>query len=227
MKDLIQKILSYLPQYLMDFGALFSGPKRFMAQKNTRAEDTFDQSLLFLGVSLVLVVVMTAPLLPPGGDLWTHVGASAVTYLLTVTLSAIALRLAWRLVGGRATVRSFFVTYAYFFGVMVVVFTFFALLGEGVFKVFAPELYGQVIEAKLQKQPMPDLSGSSLPLVTFLILVAGYVFISVWGFVAWGAYRELNRVSKGRSFLALMIMGVFSWAIGAIVFFVASAMMRT
>jgi hypothetical protein len=227
MKDLIEKILAYLPQYLTDFGSLFSGPKRFMAQKNTRAEDTFGQSLIFLGVSLVLVVVMTAPLLPAGRDLWTYLGANAVRFLLSVSLAAINLRLAWRIVGGKATVRSFFVTYAYFFSVGVIVFTIFQLLGEGVFKVFEPDLYAQVIEAKLKKQPMPDLSGSSVPLVTLCVFVAGFVFLSVWSFVAWGAYRELNGLSKGRSFVALLITGVFTWPLAAVVFFVWSAMMQT
>jgi len=133
------------------------------------------------------------------------------------------LRLAWRIVGGKATVRSFFVTYAYFFGVLIVIYTLFMLLGEGVFKVFEPELYARVIEAKLNKQTIPDFSGSNIPWVSFGILVAGFIFVSVWGFVAWGAYRELNGLSKWRSFFAVMIAGVLSWPISAIVFFVGSA----
>jgi len=226
MKELIEKILAYLPQYLTDFGSLISGPKRFMAEKNTKAEDTFVQSLVFLGVSLVLVVVMTAPLLPPGKDLWTYLVAEAVMFLLGVSLYAVALRVAWRLVGGKATVRSFFVTYAYFFGALVVVITVFMLLSEGVFKVLAPDLYAQVIEAKLNKQPMPDVSGSSVPLVSFFILVVGFFLGSVWGFVAWGAYRQLNDLSKWRSFVALMISGLLAWPIAAVMFFVESAMMK-
>jgi len=50
MKELLEKILTYLPRYLMEFGSLVSGPKRFMAQKNTTEEDTFVQSLIFLGL---------------------------------------------------------------------------------------------------------------------------------------------------------------------------------
>ena len=223
MKELIKKILVYLPQYFTNFGLLFVGPKRFIGQKNTVEEDTFKESILFLGTSLVLVVIMTAPLLPPGKDLWSHVGATAVVFLLAVTLYALALRLAWRIVGGKATVRSFFVTYSYFFGVLIVTYTLFILLSEGVFKVFEPELYAKVIEAKLNKQTIPDVSGSTIPLVSFGILVAGIIFISVWGFLAWGSYRVLNGLSKWRSFFAFMIMGVLGWPISAIVFFVASA----
>jgi hypothetical protein len=223
MKELIEKILAYLPRYLTNFGSLFVGPKRFIGQRNTAAEDTFGESLLFLGISLVLVVIMTAPLLPPGKDLWTYVGAQAVTYLLAVSLAALALRLAWRIVGGKATIRSFFVTYAYFFGVIIVIYTLFLLLAEGVFKVLDPDLYAEVIEAKLNKQARPDLSGSTIPMISFGIQLVGFVLLSGWGFVAWGAYRELNGLSKWRSFFASTIMGLLSCPIAAIVFFVASA----
>ena len=63
MKELIEKILRYLPQCFTNFGSLFAGPKRFIGQRNTAAEDTFGEALLFLGISLILVVIMTAPLL--------------------------------------------------------------------------------------------------------------------------------------------------------------------
>lgn len=222
MKDLIEKILKYLPQYLVNFGSLLSGPKKFIADRNTTAEDSFENSLLFLAISVVLVVIMTAPLLPPGKDLWTHVGSVAVTSLLTVALSGVALRFAWRIVGGKATLKSFFVTYAYFFGVIVVILTMFHLLSEGVFKVLKPDLYSAVIEAKFKKQPLPDMSGTSIPLVSFSILLIGYIMASVWGLVAWGSYRALNGLSRTRSFVAILIMGVLSWIIGAVVFFMAA-----
>ena len=123
MGKLIDAVVIYLPRYLADFGSLFLGPKRFIAQKNTRAKDTFGESLVFLVVSQFLTVVMTAPLARPGISLSVRLMASAVVALLGTALSAIALRFAWRLVGGRATVRSFFVTYAYFASVIAVVLT--------------------------------------------------------------------------------------------------------
>lgn len=225
MKELIEKVLEYLPQYLKDFGLLVSGPKKFMAQKNTGAEDVFNQAVVFLGVSLVLVIVMTMPLLPPGKDLWAYVGARAIEFILSVTLYAVDLRLSWHLVGGKASIRSFFVTYAYFFSALIVMFTLFLLLSNGVFKVLAPDLYWQLIEAQLNKQPIPDMSGSSVPLISSGILVAGFILISVWGLISWGAYRRLNDLSKWRSFAALTISGILAWPIEAVVFFVSSAMM--
>ena len=225
MQELLEKILAYLPQYLSDFGSLVSGPKRFIAQENPDAEDSFTKSLIFVGVTLALITVMTTPLRPPEKDLWNFLGATAALSLLAVSLIAADLRVAWRLVGGKATVRSFFITYAYFFGMMSVLFVFFVLLSNGVFKVFAPDLYARVIEAKLKKQPTPNPSGSSVPMVSFLILVVGNLLMFVWWLAAWGAFRELNGLSKWRSFAAMMIAGLLAWPIVAVLFFVRSAML--
>lgn len=223
MRDLIEKILNYLPKYFTNFGSLFVKPKQFIGLRNTMSDDSFREALLFLGISSVLVVIMTAPLLPPGKDLWTHLGSNAVVYLLAVLLSALSLRLAWRIVGGKATVQSFFVTFAYFFGMVLVILTLFMLISQGVFKVFEPELYKEIIEAKINQQPTPDVSESSIPLVTLGINVVGMIIITVWSIVAWGAYRELNGVSKWRSILALIVTGILSWPIAAILYFVSSA----
>ena len=71
MKDLIDKILTYLPQYLMDFGSAFSGPKSFIAQKHVEGDGAFKDALVFIGVSVVLVVLMNFPLQLDGKDIWT------------------------------------------------------------------------------------------------------------------------------------------------------------
>ena len=227
MGKLIDAVVIYLPRYLADFGSLFLGPKRFIAQKNTRAKDTFGESLVFLVVSQFLTVVMTAPLARPGISLSVRLMASAVVALLGTALSAIALRFAWRLVGGRATVRSFFVTYAYFASVIAVVLTLFLLLGEGVFKVLAPEIYALVIYATVNGRPIPQEAFKDQIIVVAIvsIYVVGFLFVTVWSLVAWGAYRELNALGRVRSLLALMITGVFGWGIAAIAFFVQSAML--
>lgn len=226
MKDLIEKILAYLPQYLGDFWSLCSGPKRFMAQKNTVAEDSLDESLIFLGVSLVLIVVLTSARRPPNTELWSYVGQTGAVVLASVGLGAIGLRLAWRLVGGKTTVRSFFITYAYFYSVTIVGLTFFQAFAVGVYKAFAGPLYDQVIDAQQHDLPIPE-SDSIVPFVADSLFYAGYIFLSLWGFVAWGAYRELNGLSKSRSFFAFMIMGVLSLVITFVVAMLSKGIMAS
>jgi hypothetical protein len=223
MKDLIEKILTYLPQYLTNFGLVFSGPKTFIASKNANADDAFFDAMLFLGVSVALSIIMTAPLQPAGKDLWTHVGSSSVVVLITVVLAATVVRIAWWIVGGRASPQSFFVTYAYFFGVIFVLLIAVQLLSFGFFKVFEPELYRQFIEASQKKQPMPDMSGSSIPLIALSIYGVGYVVLGFWGFLGWGAYRQLNGLGKLRSFGALMITGILTLPVVAVTLLIGAA----
>ena len=88
-----------------------------------------------------------------------HMGGQAVQFLIAVSLSAIALRLSWRIVGGKAPTRSFFVTYAYYFGVIIVLFVLVILLSEGIFKLFNPEQYREILEAKRSGVPPPKFGG--------------------------------------------------------------------
>ena len=233
----IRIILEYLPKYLADFGSLVSGPKRFLAIRNPSADDTYHESLVFFASSVFLVVVITVPLRPTGEAFSLYLGRQIVTSLLAVSLYAIALRLAWRMVGGKATVRSFFVTYAYLFGVIGVIVTLFCLLGEGVFRVFEPDLYARVIQLQQEtgkivlpldvRSEIPGYLDSSIPTVSFLLLVAGFLLSSVWSVFAWGAFRRLNGLSKLRSSIAMMIMGPLGWGTTAIVFFVSRALEPT
>jgi hypothetical protein len=224
MKDLIEKILAYLPKYFIEFSILFSGPKKFISEKNTNSDLSFTNALLFLSISIVITVIMTFPLLPEGKDIWEYLGSRSIGVILSVTLFSLALRLSWRIVGGKASIKSFFVTYSYFSGVILVLVTFFILLGEGVFKVLEPDLYENVRAAQLQKTDLPDFGDSKIPIITFGILVLGFISVSIWGMIGWGAYRSLNQLSKWRSFCALLLLAPFGWLISAAVYFITSAM---
>ena len=197
-----------------------------MAQENTKAEEAFERSLAFLGGLLFLYLVALEPFAPSGTNLGMYAAKNGVIFLLTVSLYATALRLAWHLVGGKATVRSFFVTYAYFFSVVSVALGFFILLSVGVFKSLEPTLYAQCMPTI--DRSCIDLFAESFPnslalKVSVSIFGVGFAILSLWSFVAWGAYRELNALSKWRSFLALLITGVLAWPIVLIVSFIGQA----
>src|SRR5258708_342665 len=123
MQDLFEQILKYLPHYLTEFGGVFSGPKSFILTKvRADAGDAFGEALLFLGISLTLVLLMYMPLLPAGKDFWNFAIPYYVSYIIEIPLAAMVIRVAWWIVGGRAPARSFFITYAYFAGVAIVLF---------------------------------------------------------------------------------------------------------
>ena len=223
MAEIALKFLRYLPRYLREFGSLLSGPKRFMNRKQIHTERSFIDSLHFLILSLVITVAARAPLLPPGQDWRVFFGSQSVLCLMSVVLFALSLRLSWRIVGGKAVFRSFFVAYAYFFGVIFVIFVFVMLIAEGVFKFLDPELYKAVQDAIKDGTRRPTIH-EPLQYILKAIRAIGHIALTVWYIIGWGAYRQLNGLSKRRSLAALLISAPFNaLAIGA-VFFVANAL---
>ena len=224
----ILEALAYMPRYLTDLGSVLAGPKRFIAGRNARAEETFRQSLMFLLYSVVVVCLLQAPLLPAGTHIGLFVAGKAALALVTVCLFAVSLRVAWAVVGGRSTLRSFFVTYAYFAGAFSVVWVLFVLVAEGVVKVFEPEFYAVANDANLTpKDRIGKLTelrvGPGLD-AAFAILVAGVVVAGTWGLIAWGAYRELNGLGKWRSVGAFMVLVLLAWVVNSVVYFINAAL---
>src|SRR5262249_42711291 len=136
MKDIIEKILAYLPQYFTELGEVCTTPKRFIAERDVNSDETFTASLLFLAISLVLQTLISAPLNPSGRDLWTELGSVAVVTMMDVTLGALAIYIAWWIVGGRARAKGFFTTFFYFSGVPMVIGAASGLFDLSIVKVF-------------------------------------------------------------------------------------------
>lgn len=205
---MIQKILAYLPRYWTEFGTLIIRPKRFIAERNADTEESSQQALIFLGISLVLVCTMTALMNPPGTSLIFHIMRESIATVLFVSLTAVALRAAWHLAGGKSPMRSFIATYGYFAGGLSVIAAVFALIGFGGLTLFAPEFYTKMILSgqgdKMAKAAL-DPKTQSVVMVVSAIYVVGWGLLIAWFIAAWGAFRVLNDVGKTRSFFAILI----------------------
>jgi hypothetical protein len=224
LKDLILKIIGYLPRYLNEFGDLLVAPKRFLRVRNVKPQETLSDALVFLGVSLSVGVIMQLQLLPKGLDVWGSLAGVATSTLVGLALMASVLRLAWRFVGGKASTRSYFVTQAYVSGAAIIVIFVVVLIGVGVLKVFDPLLYAQVRAARPGLGQIPDLSGSIAPPVVLATIGCVILLSAVWGFATWGAYRELNHVGRLRSGVAFVLTGILGWLVAGVVFFLQHAM---
>ena len=224
---MVRQLLAYLPRYLSELGSVLIGPKRFIAQRNANAEEAFEDSVLFLICSSVVVFLLTARLLPAGTEIVLHLAGHAVTVVLGVSLFAVALRIAWAAVGGKSSVRSFFVTYGYFNGAISVVLFLFLLVANGVVRVFEPELYAAAREmADLgfleQVDELNKLGYGDSPatVAALAIQVAGAIVTATWGFACWGAYRQLNGLGRWRSLGAFVLFGLLSWVVLAVLYFI-------
>ncbi len=218
MQDLIKQILAYLPNYLANFGAMVASPKRFINGLNFTAEDSFRQSLIHLAISGVIGIILLAPTLPPGVDLWSRLAILTVLSVVSVGLLAVTVHLAWRLVGGSAGLRTAFVIYAYFFGSAIVFIIMVRLFAVGFFRCFDPLLYSQLIAAAQQHRAAPSTAHSRILAFAYLIMMIGYVVLWAWGLRAWGALRQLNNVSVMRSVTAYLMVFCASWVIGLAVY---------
>jgi hypothetical protein len=221
MKDIIEKILAYLPQYFVELGAVCTTPKRFIAERDVNSDETFAAALLFLAISLVLQTLILAPLNLSGRDLWTELGSVAVVTMMDVTLGALAIYIGWWIVGGRARAKGFFTSFSYFSGAVMVVGAGLILLEWSIVKLFDPERFEKVFVRRHGSEQIKMMFDSEYaariigePSVTWYVAVGlHWAFILLflgWIIVAWGAFRKLSGLSKIRSFFAFLFAAVFS-----------------
>jgi len=177
MKDLIELVLKYFPRYLAEMGSILAGPKRFIRERNTNAVEIFNDSLLFLGIGIVLYVLLTTSAFAAGTDIWAYLAAVAVDEFVVLILSASWLWVCWRFVGGKATFKSFFVTYAYYAGAITVVIAFVRLLPIGTIIAFDPALYTSVREAFSAGIPLTNVKDSTVVYVAGVLLAFGYLAV--------------------------------------------------
>lgn len=191
MTEVLLKVLHLIPNYLIDLSRVLSKPKTFVAQRNRRPDETFTGSLVFLGISLIIVVLIQG-FLPPKTDLWNDLLKEMFRHGLPTALLPAALTWAWRLVRGKATFKSIFVTYCYFAGAALVIVNVAGMVLIGAIVTLFPDA---------AKGTLPE---SGKPVVLILIALLGFAVIA-WFIVFWGAFRQLNDLSRVHSFVAFLV----------------------
>jgi hypothetical protein len=222
MKELLQLVLQYLPQYLSDLGAILARPKRFISERNPETNEAFLASLFFLGISLVIYTIMMTPLRSAGKDVWTALGSIATVAILAVFLNAILLRFVWLMVGGKASTRTFFTISGYYNGFALISLAVVEIIGVGVYKTVDATLYESIRKATSKGEPIPKV-----PLDDWMVSVPyllGLLLLMVWIFIAWGAFREVNGLGRFRSFIAFIISIIFDVPAFAVSYFLGIAM---
>jgi hypothetical protein len=223
MKDLIDKVLIYLPQYLLNLGVLLMRPEKFINERNGDTDEDFANGLLFLAISLVMYSTMSLKR-PPSMDIWNYLVAQAIVNVLQVFVMAIGARFAWRVVGGQATVRRFFISYAYCSGAALIILSPFELLAQDFLKAGAPELYAEALEAQREYK---DFRSDNPAYATYSrIMLAGYIAVSIWATWSWPTFRHLNGLSGNRSLMAYLIFGFAAIPLLTLVSLIEVALLR-
>jgi hypothetical protein len=206
MEGLVKLILSQIPRYLSNVAGLVSSPKKFVRERNTFSDEELIKALIFLAISFVLCVVLQIPLMPDKVDFWKLVVVRGVLTLVLIMLNVVALRMAWRIVGGKAQFGSFLITYSYYFAIVLLLVSLTFLCIAGTIKLLLPEAWAA---AQAGKQIDPDALDQSARVASsigfFAFLLLGITGLYAWLILGWGAYRELNGLSKRNSVAAWII----------------------
>ncbi|HYY59609.1 MAG TPA: hypothetical protein VE842_19930, partial [Pyrinomonadaceae bacterium] len=161
------------------------------------------------------------PLMPDHVESARFLAPRALLNLILVTLGAALTLFSWAFVGGQARFESYFVINCYYVGVSIIFMTLIIVCALGIVKIFDPALYALLSQTSIHIQfPNEKLneliygSGDQTHSVVFLIYTAivqvGFIAVSLWLFLGWGAFREINGLSKLKSFIAGMIFIFFT-----------------
>jgi hypothetical protein len=228
MKDLLEKIISYLPIYIPDLVRIVSGPKRFVAQRNKGAEGDLIKAFTFLGISMSIFFILQAPLAVTGKEFVTDTASHGILYLLFVVVLSAILCASWRIVGGKAGYQQLLITASYYAGAMSIGLAIASLCFVGVLRMLYPESHALLLRFAATGNLREVFDAEPSILKGFL--VASFVFLTVtvptlvWGFIGWGAYRELNQLRRSHSGAALFLTIIFSLPLIAIEMILALAM---
>ena len=227
MQDLLKEIFASIPKYISNFARVLTGPKSFIASRNVDREGALTEALTFAGISFCLAMILITPRIPDEVDFWKFFGARLISNLILIACAAGVLRLAWKIVGGQASFDKFLIVYSYYFGVAFLMLFLVMLCSDGILKSFDPELYKKLVAIQLKQSTEtvnPVQSGAFI--ASLVIFLAGFILVSIWGFIGWGAYRLLNNASKGQSVAAFFLAGVLTWPTLMVYYFIHAALSK-
>jgi hypothetical protein len=212
MKEIIERALHYGPEWIRDLINLVSGPKTFLAQLDLTEESTRNRALLFwLGAGIV-VFMSELPFSSQHDDVWMSFLQTTIFHLLAAVILAGLVKVGFALVGGKASFMAMFVLSLFISGVSRVIWASGIPVSKAIVRLDEPDQYAAFeaatndmmsmrVDAALQQF---TAIGSPTILVALFVSVAVSLAAFIWLIVAWGAYRQINEVTKRRSFFAFI-----------------------
>jgi hypothetical protein len=225
-KDLIIRLIAALPNYIVDLTSIISSPKRFVLQRASNKGSPLIDALIFLAISSAIALGLQLRFMQHNLlELSTQLSFSA----LTIVVFGGAICLAWRCVKGAGSIIDHFVIHFYYYGVLDLIATCYFMSFIGIFRFTDHQLCGEFMMAlcrgevdwMLRNYERLMASNAGIPL-QFTSLFFFSVML-LWIVAGWGAYRELNHLSRLRSALAFILFPAFSIPVMAVVSSIANA----
>ena len=220
---------SVVPNYFNDLSRLFLAPKTFFAERRAENVLAASQALTFLAITFLGAYLLKLPL--DSKNSLAGFATDAIFRLMTVLGYGAALYAGWRAVGGKASLMKVFAIFFYCGAVLYLFESATFLVFWGALKLFAPDLWQELQDnlfcqgnasylREMIRNPNPRLAAF------FPLTLLGFAPALFWFGAAWGAFRELNDLSKIRSVLAAVVFAVLWLPVTAFIFLVGSALLR-
>lgn len=183
MKELAEKMLPYIPLFITNLAKCLTGPKTFVRSALAK-DEALKQSLIFFGMSVAMTFILNFPARKPGEDFWPTVANLGALMLAIAVIWALGIYLSWRIVGGKADFDPTLTIHLYYLGTFFPVFSMYMFASDGM----------QIADKSAN-------ASTPLDVIAFVCMVS-------WIIVSWGAYRELNGLTRWRSLLAAVVCGL-------------------
>ena len=225
-KELLERLVTVLPAYFADLIQFTAAPKRFLATRTA----TWTQGLTFLAVSFLLTFIIQLPLTRT--DPLLEAATDAAFVFTYVVLFGYAVILAWRAAGGRAPIEGFFAIHFYVAGVIKLLMSATFIIVIGVLRMADPAAYREMSEHLYAGDAMwllaniDRLQHRPAWQVAMVLTMIGVALIGVWIVTTWGAFRQLNGLSRLRSVVAFAIFCAASVPVYIIVTLIAGALVK-
>jgi len=224
--------IAVLVWYVEVLFGLLRAPKRVVRERNHALRSDMTAAAEFVLISSLPYSVFNALLPLHAEQIMYHIVGYLVVNLVIVLGSAIAVVLAWRIVGSRAPAKRFTITTLYYGGVSYFAGFIIVMLAIGALKFFDKDLLRRLREAAAgDLSPLldPGLVHNKALLTGMAILALGNALLLLWTYFFWGSYREIafgheaTPRTKGLSVAAWLIACVLVVPAGAIAWLLQQA----
>jgi hypothetical protein len=219
--DKLLDYLKFIPGYASDLVSLLTRPRSFLLERSNENTDNWTKALQFFGITAFLCFIMIFTFVK-NIDFMTALSRGVVVWAAGVIFSSLAIRVGWKLVGGKATLSCIILTNIYAFSVAAIVSNVALMIFFGVLNIFLPTLFKEYMTILQMKDTTEILKAVAvLNSSRAFVVVSGIyygvvaIFYSAWIIVVWVVYHRLNALSRIRSFAAFVIssfLGLIAWS---------------
>lgn len=222
--DALLKYLEFIPAYVIDLVAALTSPKTFLKNRN-RGDENWPTALRFFGFSAILGFILLqfatpSSLLPKDNNVLINIAIAIVFCGVYILFGAAAIKVSWKLVGGKASFDLILLTHIYCLSMFILISLVLTRIGNGVINIISPDIYDTAAKMEqngigksifelftddnIQQQTYKGAEGAKIVIVLVIISIT-LLGNCIWIIATWGAYRDLNNASRARSFVAFII----------------------